>query len=505
MTLKIKCLSTPPAKTKADTAAVFIYKGGKMGSGAEALDKKMAGFIRHQLKQNRKFTGAKGQILVLSAPEKAIFARVVLMGADDPEQHTDSVYEDLGGKLYAALSAAGATAAVLLGDKQKKAKDKKDVAVLVALGALLRSYSFDRYKQKKKDNKTPVFGTLHVVAAGAAKHFSDLEKLARGVFFARDLSNEPPNILYPESFAARARKELAPLGIKVEVIDHKRMKQLGFGAHLAVGQGSARPPRVVLMHWMGASKGKKKKGARPIAFVGKGVTFDTGGISIKPAGGMDEMKHDMSGAAAVTGVMKTLALRKAKVDVIGIVGLAENMPSHNAYRPGDVIKSLSGKTIEVLNTDAEGRLVLCDALTYIQNKHDPRVVIDLATLTGAIVVALGGEYAGVFANDDGLWQNLAAASAASGDKLWRMPLDEAYSKQVDSHIADLKNIGNGRDAGSCTAAGFLQRFIDDKRIWAHIDIAGTAWDKSGSATCPKGATGFGVRLLDNLVKDHYES
>jgi leucyl aminopeptidase len=286
----------------------------------------------------------------------------------------------------------------------------------------------------------------------------------------------------------------------VEVLDEKKMAKLGFGAHLAVGMGSIRPPRVVIMRWNGTSK----KSNKPLAFVGKGVTFDTGGISIKPAAGMEEMKMDMGGSAAVVGLIRALAQSKAKVDVVGIVGLAENMPSDRSYRPADIVTSLSGKTIEVLNTDAEGRLVLCDALTYVQKTYKPSMIIDLATLTGAIMVALGFEYAGAFVNDDKLWGQLEKASKATGEKLWRMPLDQAYRDEMTNNITDLKNLGNqGRYGGACSAAGFLEHFIEDGTPWAHLDIAATAWMKTEKATVPKGGTGFGVRLLYRLVLDNY--
>jgi len=311
------------------------------------------------------------------------------------------------------------------------------------------------------------------------------------------LVTEPANIIYPETLAA-ACKNLEQDGVKVTILGEKEMAKLGMGALLGVGQGSVRESQLVIMEWLGGAKDDK-----PVAFVGKGVCFDTGGISIKPAGGMEEMKWDMGGAGAVIGLIKTLAGRNAKVNAIGVVGLVENMPDGNAQRPGDVVTSMSGQTIEVLNTDAEGRLVLADALWYTQDTYKPKFIVDLATLTGAIIVSLGGVYAGLFSNNDKLSKRLSESGEATGEKVWRFPLCDAYDKMINSDIADMQNIGAERQAGSITAAQFLQRFVNDTP-WAHLDIAGTAWSKKDAATCPKGATGFGVRLLDNLVREHYE-
>jgi leucyl aminopeptidase len=324
---------------------------------------------------------------------------------------------------------------------------------------------------------------------------------ADGVYLARDLINEPPNTLYPESYAQRIKDELKPLGVDVDVIDDKKMEKLGMGAALAVGKGSERKPRIVVMTWNGAGNDSD-----PVGLVGKGVTFDTGGISIKPSNGMHEMKFDMGGSAAVVGAMKTLATRKAKSNVVAVVGLAENMPSHNAYRPGDIIKSMSGKTVEILNTDAEGRLVLADCLTYIQKEYNPKCIIDLATLTGAIMVGLGQEYAGAFVNDDKLWSALDDAAKLTNEKLWRMPLDKAYSKDMKSKMADYNNLGGvSRYGGACTAAAFLEFFVDKDRDWAHLDIAGVAWNSRGKPLADKDtALGYWVRTLDRFVNDYAE-
>jgi leucyl aminopeptidase len=321
--------------------------------------------------------------------------------------------------------------------------------------------------------------------------------VARGVVFARDLVSEPPNVLYPEEFVKRARK-LEDLGVEVEALDEKELEKLGMNALLGVGLGSQRETQLLVLQW----KGARDRNAQPIAFVGKGVTFDTGGISIKPAAGMDAMKYDMGGAAAVTGLMHALAGRKAKVNAVGICGLVENMPDGRAQRPGDVVKSMSGQTVEILNTDAEGRLVLADALWYCQNRFKPKFMVDLATLTGAIRISLGLEIAGLFSNNDELAERLLAAGKAEGENLWRMPMGERFDKLIESPIADMKNIG-GQFAGSITAAQFIQRFVN-KLPWAHLDIAGTAWADEARNSTPKGATGFGIRLLNRLVAEHYE-
>jgi leucyl aminopeptidase len=371
----------------------------------------------------------------------------------------------------------------------------------VALGATLRFYRFDRYRTKEKAEDRPKLARLEVLTEQfdpAALAFVPRARVANGVFLARDLVSEPGNVLNPAEMARRC-EGLRELGVEVEVLGPERLAELGFGALLGVAQGSANEPRVVVMQWRGAGA---DAGGKPLAFIGKGVTFDTGGISIKPAGGMEDMKWDMAGAGAVVGLMAALAGRKAKANVVGIVGLTENMPSGTAQRPGDVVKSLSGQTIEVINTDAEGRLVLADVLWYCQQRFDPAFMIDLATLTGAIIIGLGHEYAGLFSNDDVLAAKLTAAGSESGEKLWRMPLSEEYDRQIKSDIADMKNVG-GRPAGSITGAQFIQRFVNGKP-WAHLDIAGTAWSSKDGPTRPKGATAFGVRLLDRFVAANHE-
>jgi leucyl aminopeptidase len=373
-------------------------------------------------------------------------------------------------------------------------------AVSVILGAQLRAWRYDAYRTKLRDDQKVSLSQL--VVTGAPAGTEDLwaveSAVALGVAFTRELVTEPANVIYPESFVARCRDRFKDSGAEIIVLDEKAMAELGMGALLGVSQGSVRPPRLLAIRWHGGKAGEK-----PVALVGKGVTFDTGGISIKPAAGMEDMKWDMGGAGAVAGAMLSIVTRKAKANVVGICGLVENMPDGNAQRPGDVVTSMSGQTVEVINTDAEGRLVLCDALTWAQSRFQPSKIVDLATLTGAIIVSLAHEYAGLFSNDDDLAGALTAAGNATGDKLWRFPLGAAYDKMIDSPIADMKNVG-GRFGGSITAAQFLQRYIDKGTPWAHLDIAGTVWTDKAGHSWDKGATGFGVRLLDRFVRDNFE-
>lgn len=500
-------------KAGADTALVFTDSAGKLLPAGLALDKKAGGLIAAALGARGGFKGKAGETITVFLPKGAGYAQAIVAGLGKACEALE--IENTGGKILTALKAAGTKSANILFDAPKDKKtDAAETAAALASGIQLRTYAFDKYKQgnkKKKSGdgiKNDGLKSITIVtdsAAAATKAYQTYDAVNEGVRFARDLVNEVPNVLYPESYAALVQKELKPLGVQVEIIDYKKMQKLGFGAHLAVGMGSARPPCVVIMRWKGTSASTKSAKA-PLAFVGKGVTFDTGGISIKPAAGMEEMKMDMGGSAAVVGLIRALAVRKAKVDVVGIIGLAENMPSDRAYRPGDIITSLSGKTIEVLNTDAEGRLVLADVLTYVQDTYKPSMIIDLATLTGAIMVALGFEYAGAFVNDDKLWSQLDTAGKQTGEKLWRMPLDEAYREEMRSKVADLQNLGNlGRYGGACSAAGFLEQFVEGKTPWAHLDIAGTAWGKSDKAITPRGGSGFGVRLLHALVHANYEA
>jgi len=468
------------------------------------IDKEQKALINSAIDTDKGFQGKNGQVLRIATPSDQKISQIILLGLGKTETLTALQTENAGGKLFASIGKAGIEEATLITEKSKKLKAEALTAHLIN-GFKLRSYSFDIYKSKKdKKEQIPPFKKLKICAAHTANTkaaFEELEKVTQGTFFARDLVNTAPNDLYPESYAKRLHDELKPLGVEVEIFDDKKLEKLGMGGITAVGKGSEQKPRMVIMRWNG---GSKKKDVQPIGFVGKGVTFDTGGISLKPGAGMDEMKMDMGGSAAVAGLMKTLALRKAKCNVVSIVGLAENMPSSNAYRPGDILKSYSGKTIEILNTDAEGRLVLADCLTYIQQHYNPSFVINLATLTGAMMVALGHEYCGTFVNNDSLWKQLEKSSATSGEKLWRMPLDDVWSKEVESVIADVQNLGKGRFGGACTAASFLEHFIEKETKWAHMDIAGTAWRKSDQPTVPKYGSGFGVRVLNDLVNKYYE-
>ena len=373
----------------------------------------------------------------------------------------------------------------------------ENLAAYFLHGLKLKSYEFNIYKSKK--NKRLIFinviGNKNKISAQKQIRFKALEE---GTFFARDLVSEPGNILHPDEYAKRISK-LKKDGLKINIYDEKKLKKLGMNALLGVGQGSIRGTYLVTMEWNGL-----KNNSKPLAFVGKGVCFDTGGISLKPAKFMEDMTYDMAGSATVVGLMKNLALRKAKINAVGVVGLVENMPGGNAQRPGDIVKSYSGKTIEILNTDAEGRLVLADALTFTEKRFKPKFMVDLATLTGAIIVSLGSEYAGLFSNDDQLSKKLLEVSEKVDEKLWRMPLHKNFDKLIDSKNADMQNINYVGGAGSTTAAQFLQRFILNKTPWAHLDIAGMAFSKYGGALNSGGATGYGVRLLNQLIEDHYE-
>jgi leucyl aminopeptidase len=410
----------------------------------------------------------------------------------------DALFEKAGGALTAKLLTSGETTLVL--DLSGLGLNG-DAAARLAFGAAARSWRYDIYRTKLNKKARPTLAELVVVGADpdAETVWADKKALLEGLSLTRELVTEPANVVYPASFVERVQAATEGLGIEFEVLDDKQMADLGMNALLGVALGSSQPPRLLAMRWNGSSD----TSTPPVLFIGKGVTFDTGGISIKPAAGMEAMKWDMGGAGAVAGVMKTLALRKAKANVVGICGLVENMPDGKAQRPGDVVTSLSGQTIEVINTDAEGRLVLCDAMTWGQRRYKPRVMVDLATLTGAMLVALGFEYAGLFSNDDGLAAQLAAAGQKTGDKAWRMPMGEAFDKLMDSPIADMKNTGP-REGGSITAATFLGRFVEEGVKWAHLDIAGMVWANKASHLWDKGATGYGVALLDRFIADNFE-
>jgi leucyl aminopeptidase len=412
---------------------------------------------------------------------------------DDP-----AIWEKAGGALAARLLTSGESRLVI--DLSGLDLDGRSAA-RIGFGAAARSWRHDVYRTKLPRKQKPTLEEVVIVGAeGADDTWRDAEALLEGLRLTRTLVAEPANVIYPESFVERVAAALNGLGVEIEVLDDARMRELGMGALLGVGQGSVRPPRLLVLRWNGAGDAA----AKPVVFIGKGITFDTGGISIKPAAGMEAMKWDMGGAAAVAGAIRTLAGRKARANVVGLCVLAENMPDGGAQRPGDIVTSMSGQTIEVINTDAEGRLVLCDAMTYAQREYKPEVMVDLATLTGAMIISLGHEYAGLFSNDDGLAERLAAAGTESGDRLWRFPMGEAYDKMMDSPIADMKNSG-AREGGSITAACFLGRFVEEGVKWAHLDIAGMVWAEKPGHLYDKGATGFGVALIDRFVARYHEA
>ena len=475
---------------------VFVEEKLRFGAATKALLAPIDELISRAAGADH-FTGKNGSVLELVAPHGLKLSRLMIIGVAGSAEPLEAV--KLGGLVISKFPAAATEATVLL--ELPSGPMTPEQAADVALGVRLRTYAFDRYKTKRKDaddnKRAPARITLGVAdVAAARKAWVARDALGTGVMIARDLTNEPPNVLFPTEFARRAAT-LKSVGVAVEALDERALKKVGMRALLAVGQGSARESRVVTMRWNGG-----KAGSPPVAFVGKGVCFDTGGVSIKPAQGMEDMKGDMAGAACVVGLMHALAARKAKVNAVGAIGLVENMPDGNAQRPGDIVTSMSEQTIEIINTDAEGRLVLADLLWYVKGRFRPKLMIDLATLTGAIVVALGREYAGMFSNDDALAENLRRAGAASGERVWRMPLGPEYDKMIDSKFADMKNTG-GRDGGSITAAQFLQRFVD-KTPWAHLDIAGTGFASPQSDINAGWASGWGVRLLDRLVLDCYE-
>ncbi len=475
-------------------AAVMVFENGHLSTAAEAMDKATSGALSRALSAAPRFAGKPGQTVELVAPAGVDVQRLVVVGSGPADSWGGDTAERFAAQAYGAVKLSGATVLHVFTPGAKAEESAR-----AALGATLAAYRFDKYLTTEKAEKKPSVEVVKVITddvAEAEAAFAPLKALAEAVYFSRDLVSEPPNVLFPAEYARRV-KELESLGLKVEVLGEAEMAKLGMGSLLGVGQGSIRDSQLVVIQW------KNGGDTQPIAFVGKGVTFDTGGISIKPADGMEDMKWDMGGSAAVAGLMHVLAGRKAKVNAIGILGLVENMPDGNAQRPGDVVTSMSGQTIEIINTDAEGRLVLADALWYCQDRFKPQFMVDLATLTGAIIISLGNDYAGLFSNNDTLSENLLAASKASGETLWRMPLPDAYNKQIESMIADVKNTG-GRPGGSITAALFLQKFVNGVP-WAHLDIAGTAWKKPSTVpTIPDGAVGFGVRLLNQMVADKYE-
>ncbi len=473
-------------------------EGPTLSPAAARWDEDTRGRVQAAMAAAR-FTAKPGSVLVLPgfSAEPAL-ARLVLVGlGPQAEVSAAKVEKAVAGVVRRLLIGAGAQAVLRLDGVALDA----EAAARAGLGARLGAYRFDAYRSKLPQDKKPSLEALHIVVddvAAAEAAWVRYDAVADGVALARDLVSEPPNILHPEAFAQRL-KELETLGVEVEVLGEAQMAELGMHSLLGVGRGSRRESQLVLMRWRGEGADET-----PTAFIGKGVTFDTGGISLKPGAGMDEMKGDMGGAAAVSGLMRAVAQRKAKAHVVGVVGLVENMPDGDAQRPGDIVTSMSGQTIEILNTDAEGRLVLADAVWYANDRFKPKLMVDLATLTGAMVIALAHEYAGLFANDEALAEQLISAGQAADEPVWRMPLGEAYDRMIDSKVADMKNIG-GRMGGSITAAQFIKRFVKDTP-WAHLDIAPTAWKgKSDDPREPVWATGWGVRILERFIADHHEA
>lgn len=465
-------------------------------AAAKAIGKAGSDLVARAAASER-FKGKSQSAMTLAVPSGVEADRLVVIGLGSDKDRSKIDWTTLGGFTTGKVSGRAARIVLDWPGIDAKADDIADFTT----GARLRSYSFDPYKTKKKpdaeDDKVTDL-TLLVDDPSAVEKAADLARgAAEGVILARNLINEPPNVLSPAEYARRA-SELTKLGVEIEILDEPKMEELGMGALLAVAQGSARDPRIVIMRWNGAAD----KTEPPLALVGKGVVFDSGGVSIKSAGGMEDMKGDMGGSAAVVGTMHALASRKAKANVIGAIGVVENMPDGNSYRPSDIVTSMSGQTIEIINTDAEGRLVLADVIWYVQQTYKPKAIIDLATLTGAIIVALGQEIAGLFSNDDELSKWISEAGEASGEKVWRMPLIPAFDKAIDSKFADMKNTG-GRHGGAATAAAFIKRFVDDTP-WAHLDIAGVGMSSTASEINRSWGAGWGVRLLDRLIRDHYE-
>lgn len=495
MSVEIDISFSKFAKPSGGLAVALATKDQPLPESARSYDP--AGTLEKAIRVGE-FTGKARATLDILAPKDSPVDRIALVGVGDPAECKSHDWLRLGGKIFTLIRSARK---VVIDLGEAAIPDAEAVADL-CLGLVMRSYDFDRYKTKKDEDDADKPGrikltVLHADAGACKKAWADREAVAAGVTLARDLVNEPANVLGPVEFAAKA-KELEALGVEIEILTEKELKKLKMDALLGVAQGSVRPPRVAVMQWKGGQAKEK-----PVAFVGKGVVFDTGGISIKPSAGMEEMKGDMGGAAAVTGLMHALAARKAKVNVVGIIGLVENMPDGAAQRPGDIVTSMSGQTIEVINTDAEGRLVLCDALWYCQQRFEPKAMINLATLTGAVIVALGHHHAGLFSNDDDLAAALFKAGETTEERVWRLPLGQAYDKMIDSKFADVKNTG-GRWAGSITAAQFLQRFVKNT-AWAHLDIAGTAMGSPASDVNRSWGSGFGVRLLDRYVRDTFEA
>lgn len=499
--MQVKFIASPTFTN--DTLVAGVFQGKTMTAGAAILDEKMQGRLAKAMKSNH-FKGKAGEVLEITEPAGVEARRILLVGLGESDKLKEFTIQTAGASVVDRVMRTPDDGFEFITEGIESNDISNDrAAALLAMGALLKSWRFDKYKTKTPTEQLPHVGQINFVTANpsqAEELFEAESRVVDGVFKTRELVSEPPNILYPETMAEQAL-ELKKLGLEVEVFGEKSLKKLGMNAMLGVAQGSIREPQMIVVEWRGA----EDPNAAPIVVVGKGVTFDTGGISLKPSNAMEEMKYDMAGSGVVFGLMKALAGRYAKVNVVGVMGMVENMPSGNAQRPSDVVTSMSGQTIEILNTDAEGRLVLADVLWYAQDRFKPKAMIDLATLTGAIRIALGEEYAGLFSNNDDLADKIFQTGLATNEKVWRLPLHENFDKDVDSDIADVRNTQKTAGAaGSITAAQFLQRFVNNVP-WAHLDIAAVSWAHKPLPLCQTGATGFGVRLLDRLIRDHYEA
>jgi len=495
--IDVKFTSAFAVPRNSDVLVVTVFDEGKLGVKATAKDEAWQGLISRAIADDPKFTGKKGQTMVITPSIAGGYKKIVLLGAGKPEVLDASAWRSLGGSMIKALKDMGYESAEVLMEPTGHDIHPEENAAHLANGALLGSYSFDKYKTPEPDSP-PKLNRLTIATyrtAEAMEKFAPMRAVAEGTFAAADVANEPGNVIYPESYAQHIKEKLEPLGVKVTILDEKDMAKLGMNAILAVGKGSAKPPRLVVMEYDGTGGQETEI---ELALAGKGVTFDTGGISLKPGEGMEDMKFDMGGSAAVFGEMLALARRGAKVKVVGAVGLAENMPSDRALKPGDIVKTMNGKTVEVINTDAEGRLVLCDVVEYVQQTYKPRRMIDLATLTGACVGALGLDTAGLFSNDDELRGQIEQTAVDSGEKVWRLPLGEAFSEATKSEVADLRNLGKTRYGGASTAAAFIEFFVHEGVKWAHIDMAGPGIPKD------KVSKGWGVQLLDRFIRKFIE-
>ena len=495
--MQIQFIDTTLLKEQGTLVLSVALDNKLLGLGRE-FDQKTNGQITRVIEKSE-FKGKKGETLEIIAPNNLSFNRIVLLGFGDIEKLTKQILQEQGGKIFATCRKDSSITVHISGFPKHKSIMSEEIPALIAAGFKNRSFVFHQYKTKKNEEKVNVETVNFVIddVEKTKKVFEIFACVVEGVHLTRTVVSEPPNVLYPETMADYA-KELTKIGVQVEIFNKQDIQRLKMGGLLGVAQGSVKDPRFIVLQW---TNGDKKQA--PVAIVGKGVTFDSGGISIKPAANMEDMKYDMAGSGVVLGTMKALALRKAKVNVVGIMAMCENMPSGSALRPADVLTTMSGQTVEVQNTDAEGRLILADALWYAQDRFKPQAMIDLATLTGAIVVSLGEEYAGLFSNNHDLSAKLLKCGDDVGEKLWRLPMGPEYDKEIDSVIADMKNIGSGRGGGSITAAQFLERFVNNVP-WAHLDIAGTAWNKKGKPLSEKGATGFGVRLLNQYFQENFE-